>query len=149
MTLLLSRLGLAGLVCFTLSTLIGCGGSDRPPLGKVSGAVTIDGAPLTGVIVAFMPAEGRPATAVTDDRGLYRLEYTDGVPGAKVGPATVSFFPPTGGSPSHAIPAKYSNNSTEFKVEIKPGSNTFNFDLKSEGAPPKKSPTGKKPVSLD
>jgi hypothetical protein len=45
----------------------------------------------------------------------------------------VSFFPPTGGAPSHPIPARYTNtNSTEFKVEIQNGSNKFDFDLKSD-----------------
>ena len=138
------------LVVLFVSNLVGCGGSDRPPLGKVSGKVTIDGVPFTGVIIAFMPGSGRPATAVTDDKGMYNLEYVDGVAGCKVGPANVSFFPPTGGSPSHSIPAKYTNNSTEFPVEIKSGANKFDFDLKSDGAAPqKKSPTGKKPVVLD
>jgi hypothetical protein len=129
---------------------VGCGGSGHPPLGKVTGNVTINGTPLTGVIVAFMPAEGRPATALTDDKGFYRLEYTDGVAGCKVGPATVTFFPPTGGNPSHPIPAKYSSSgSSEFKVEIKSGSNKLDFDLKAEGEPPKKGPTGKKTPVFD
>ncbi len=129
--------------------ITGCGGADRPPLGSVSGTVTIDGTPLTGVIVAFMPAEGRPATATTDDKGRYRLEYIDGVSGCKVGPATVSFFPPTGGSPSHAIPAKYTNSSSEFKVDVVKGSNKFDFDLKADGATEKKSRKSKTPVPLD
>jgi hypothetical protein len=128
----------------------GCGGGDRPPLGTVTGAVTIDGQPLKGVIVAFMPAEGRPATALTDEQGRYKLEYVDGVQGCKVGPNTVSFFPPTGGSPSHSIPAKYTNNSSEFKVDVQKGRNTFDFELKSEAeAPQKKIPGGKPPVVLD
>jgi hypothetical protein len=128
----------------------GCGGGDRPPLGKVTGDVTIDGQPLKGVIVAFMPAEGRPATALTDDQGHYSLEYVDGVQGCKIGPNTVSFFPPTGGSSSHPIPAKYTNNSSEFKIDVQKGRNTFDFELKSDPqAPQKKIPAGKTPVVLD
>src|SRR6476661_6873269 len=124
--------------------LAGCGSGDTPPLGGVTGTVTIDGAPLSGVIVAFMPSQGRPATAQTDDKGFYRLEYVGGVEGCKVGPATVSFFPPTGGAPSHPIPAKYTNNSSEFKVDIQTGTNKFDFDLKSDSNPSPKGKTSKK-----
>lgn len=110
--------------------LAGCGSGDRPPLGSVTGAITVNGEPFAGVIVSFSPDSGRPATAVTDDSGRYRLQYVEGVYGCKVGPNTVGFFPPTGGTMSHSIPARY-QGSSDLKVEVKDGSNTFDFDLKS------------------
>lgn len=110
--------------------LPGCG-ADRPPLGTVEGTVTIDGEPLTGVIVAFMPEKGRPATALTDQMGHYRMQYTEGVAGTKVGPNFVVFSAPTTGTTSHPIPAKYLSMS-DLKVEVTSGRNTFDFDLEAE-----------------
>jgi hypothetical protein len=110
--------------------LTGCGRGDRPPLGYVTGRVTIDGEPLVGVIVTFLPESGRPAVATTDADGRYELEYLGGVKGAKIGPTTVAFMPPTGGSTSHPIPDKYQNKS-EFQVEVQRGKNVFDFDLES------------------
>lgn len=115
--------------------LPGCGGgSDRPPLGRVTGRVTIDGQPFSGVIIAFLPESGRPATAVTDKDGKYDLDYLD-EKGCKVGPNTIGFMVPTGGSPSHAIPKKYENKS-DLVRDVKDGPNTFDFDLESDGEKP-------------
>ena len=114
--------------------LSGCGTQgDQPDLGHVTGKVTIGGTPLGGVIISFMPDSGRAATATTDEGGEYELVYLDGVKGCKIGPNTVGFFVPTGGSPSHAIPKKYQGKS-ELKAEVKPGPNTFDFDLEADAA---------------
>lgn len=51
-----------------LSLIAGCGRGDLPPLGTVSGTVTLDGEPLPGVIISFKPDEGRVAAATTEDR---------------------------------------------------------------------------------
>lgn len=111
--------------------LAGCGSGDRPPLGSVSGTVTVNGEPFSGVIVSFMPDKGRPATGMTDDNGRYTLEYVQGVKGCKTGPNKVVFFAPTGGTMSHSIPRKYQSES-ELAADVKSGSNTFDFDLKPE-----------------
>ena len=107
---------------------------DQPPVGQVTGKVSIDGNPLSGVIISFMPDLGRAATAVTDEDGEYDLIYLDGVKGCKIGPNSVIFAVPTGGSPSHAIPKKYQSKS-DLKADVKSGSNTFDFELKSDSAP--------------
>lgn len=112
--------------------LAGCGQGDRPPLGQVKGRVTIGGEPLGGAIIMFFPDSGRPAVATTDKDGNYELMYSEDAKGCKVGPATIGFATPTGGSPSHAIPAKYLNRS-ELQREVKSGSQTFDFDLEPEG----------------
>ncbi|MBI1345733.1 hypothetical protein GC163_05535 [bacterium] len=123
----------------------GCGGQgDRPPLGYVSGKVTVDGEPFKGVIITFMPDEGRSASAETNDKGEYELSYLHGVKGCKIGPNSVVFFAPTGGSPSHAIPKAYQERS-DLKADVKKGSNEFNFDLKAD-APGKPAPKLKGPV---
>lgn len=112
---------------------LGCGGgADRPPLGYVTGTVTLNGEPLVGVIVLFKPDNGRAATAITDGKGFYNLEYVYGVKGTKVGPSTVSFEWPLGFAGAKPLPEKYTTKS-ELKEEVKSGRNTYNFDLKSDG----------------
>lgn len=81
-------------ICAALMTLIvtvcGCGRSDLPELGPVSGVVKLDGAPLANAIVSFTPqGEGRPSSAETDASGAYSLMYLPEVPGAIVGTHTV------------------------------------------------------------
>ena len=79
-----------------LATLIGCGPSG-PPLGRVSGTVTMDGQPASGVTVNFQPAEGgRGSSATTDATGKYDLVFSPSSMGALVGEHTVSI---TGGEP--------------------------------------------------
>ncbi len=39
----------------------GCSSGDRPPLGLVSGSVTIDGKPLVGAIITFQATKCRAA----------------------------------------------------------------------------------------
>lgn len=104
---------------------------DRPPLGQVSGTVTLDGEPLAGVIVMFKPDSGRPATGETDGAGKYVLVYRYGVNGAKIGPNTISFSWPTGESGSQSIPDKYGAKTT-LKEDVKAGRNTFDFALTSK-----------------
>ncbi|HUQ69793.1 MAG TPA: carboxypeptidase-like regulatory domain-containing protein [Planctomycetaceae bacterium] len=116
-------------------SLAGCGGADAPPLGRVSGKITMAGEPLSGLIVLFKPQEGRAATATTDAQGRYDLEYTHGVRGAKVGPTTVMFEWPLGAKDTKALAAKYTTQS-ELKVDVKAGANTFDFNL--DGDPSKK-----------
>ena len=76
----------------TVSLLLivaGCG-SDRPPLGKVSGVVTLDDAPLAGACVVFEPVEpGRASMGWANDKGEYRLIYIRDEEGAKVGPHNI------------------------------------------------------------
>lgn len=103
----------------------------------------MDGEPLVNVIVSFMPEKGRAASGTTDKDGRYQLQYTYQVYGCKVGPNNVGFYAPTSGAPSHPIPSKYEQS--EFHVEVKPGKNTFDFDLKSD-AESKKAADAKEPA---
>ena len=114
---------------FVILFLIGCSQSSRPPLGRVSGTITLDSQPLEGVIINFRPDKGRTATSQTDSEGHYELEYEYQVKGALVGPSTVSFVWPTGAEDKSEIPAKYAAES-EIKYEVKAGNNTFDFDIK-------------------
>ena len=145
------------LVCVVvaLSALLlsqpGCSGSgDQPELGQVSGTVTLDGKPLSGVAVVFQPESGRPARATTNAEGKYELKYIRETLGTKVGHNRVEIAPneegeddgePEGdadgpqarrpvnsGKPS--IPARY-NTQSQLEADVKPGKNTFDFKLES------------------
>lgn len=103
----------------------------------MTGTVTMDGKPLSGVIVVFKPDVGRAGSGTTDANGKYELIYRYGVKGTKVGMNTISFEWPTGytgGGP--AIPARYGTH-TELREEVSPGMNPIDFELDSDpGAAP-------------
>lgn len=118
---------------------LGCGArsGDQPELGLVTGRVTLDGQPVEGVVVAFVPKPGRASTGLTDKNGNYALTYLGRVMGAKVGAHRVVITTPGQDDPDLAveerIPKQYNSEST-LSEEVKPGRNTFDFDLKSSPA---------------
>lgn len=115
--------------------LAGCGGADRPPMGYVSGTITMDGEPLHGVIVVMKPDNGRMAMATTDKKGYYDIEYTQGEKGTKIGPTTVSFeWPLSPVGPTKPIPAKYTASKSEVKLDVVKGRQTFDVDLETDAA---------------
>lgn len=138
-------LALAGFLAINL----GCsgGGTDEPELGLVTGTVKFDGTPLTGATVSFIPNDGRPASGQTDESGTYQLTYIRDTPGCKVGLCSVEIAfgeesaedealdgddlvqNPT--KPIVRIPPRYNTNS-ELEADVKPGVNTFDFDLASK-----------------
>jgi hypothetical protein len=134
-----------GACCLVLGaiSLPGCGGRDHPEVGRVSGVVTLDGQPLPEATVMFQPTEGRASIATTDSAGKYSLTYLDGVPGARLGTHKVIIrteVPGEDGQPPivrEKLPKRY-HDQTELTAEVKPGSNTFDFALTSQGASAKK-----------
>lgn len=139
------------LVVAGLSPATGCRPSDQPELGQVTGVVTLNGKPLTGVGVVFQPENGRPAHGKTDAEGKYELTYIRQTKGTKVGPNRVEIAPTEDGAESEeeepgdgvaqnaskpsksgkpVVPARY-NVKSELKVDVKPGRNTFDFKLDS------------------
>lgn len=66
-----------------LFTASGCGSTSAEPefvskLVPVTGKVTLDGEPLSGVMINYLPAEGQPggeiAFGLTDETGTYTLQ---------------------------------------------------------------------------
>ena len=132
------------LLSLSLLFLSACGGgSDTPPLGAVSGVVTLDDKPLADAEVTFQPEKGRPSLGKTDSQGNYTLAYTVNENGALIGPhqviittAVEAFSDETGeGQDREArpeiLPPKY-NAQTTLTAEVKPGANTIDFPLKSK-----------------
>ncbi len=128
------------LLCLALAVpiLTGCSAKEH---GHVTGVVKINGEPVEGATVFFAPKGGRSAFGRTGADGSYELEYTPGVMGAKVGVNAVwlstyeessleddgSVIDP--GSPER-FPPQYNENPSE-SVEVVPGENTFDFDVKA------------------
>lgn len=146
-----SRRFFVATLSFVLATSVGCSGSsDQPELGLVSGTVTLNGSPLSGVAVTFRPDDGRPAVGKTDSEGNYQLTYIRDTLGCKIGHNRVEI----GNSEesgevneqegeqegdnvrqdpkkrANEIPARY-NVRSELEADVKVGENKFNFDLKS------------------
>jgi len=118
------------------ATFVGCSDSG-PELGTVAGTVLLDGQPVADAEVVFEPEEGSPSYGMTDAQGRYRLMYTPETAGAVVGQHTVRITTGrTAGGPGEEvqiperIPASY-NSQSEVQREVKPGSNTIDFDIQS------------------
>jgi DNA-directed RNA polymerase subunit M/transcription elongation factor TFIIS len=132
----IKRIGLGAigvpLVCFGLyymmSSMMGSG-TKYPPLGRVTGKVTLDGVPVPSAMVSFQPmAEGPKAdtkiagsAGVTDKEGHYELFYVEGVRGAVVGKHSVQIRALSDVG-VEMIPGKYNSNTTLIS-EVKPGTN--------------------------
>ena len=75
----------------SLVATVGCGpGSDIPPLGKVSGKLTLDGKPAANMSVEFHPdnsagTKGPMSFGITDGEGKFSLYTGSGAEGAVVG----------------------------------------------------------------
>ncbi len=67
--------------------LVGCSGSDGAvSVYEVSGTVSIGGGPVPRATVIFSPLDKQPvATAITDNKGVYRLTTYDSFDGAAAG----------------------------------------------------------------
>lgn len=121
-----------------MASLIGCGETVKsPPLGKVTGIVTMDGQPLANAVVSFQPEKGRPSGATTAADGKYDLIYVESTHGALVGEHLVRITTYVEeGSPQEqtfkeTIPKKY-NTKSELKETVKAGNNKIDFKLESK-----------------
>ena len=117
-----------------LTAVCGCGRSQNlPDLGLVKGTVTLDGAPVQGLLVMFEPQDAALSTGETNAGGEYELWYTNDVKGAAVGKHIVRIEKiqdpeHEGGETPVTIPDRYNTDST-LTAEVKAGENTINFDL--------------------
>ena len=128
-----------------LSLLLLFSGCSGPNAASVSGSVTLDGQPLTTGMVSFYPAgDGTPATGSIDSSGNYSLSTGTDIglaPGKYIAIVVATKDPPqlydkTGAEipPIPITPAKYGNtNTSDLRVEVKPGKNTVPLTLVSPG----------------
>ncbi len=119
-----------GLVAVVLLVSPGCGPANVPPLGLVTGTVTLNGSPLPDAEVCFNPSGGRMSSGTTDANGFYKLVYieTTQVYGALPGShrVVIGFLPEVKGP---TIPSCYSGAKSILSAEVKPASQVINWTL--------------------
>lgn len=117
---------------FLLATIAGCSRSNRPPLGAVTGTVTLDGHPLAAAAVHFTPSgPGRTSLGSTDLAGAYRLRYLRDIEGANLGRHTVRIMTATEENAGREIlPPRY-HAATVLEALVQPGTNRIDFSLQS------------------
>jgi hypothetical protein len=141
---------LLSLAC--LLTLPGCRGSDRSPLGKVTGTVNYKGQPIASGTIIFEVPGARPANGKIVGGKIQEVTTHDPNDGVPVGQAKIAVFateapaspaaaPSDPGQPiavdenymggsKSLIPAKYNDPATSgLTWEIKKGDNTVTLDL--------------------
>ena len=113
--------------------LAGCGQGDRPPLGMVSGVISIDGTPAPNVQILFSQARVRSSSGVTNEAGEYEMKYSKDVMGAVVGvhEVRIEYVRREEGKQRKQLPARY-NRQSDLTREVERGSNTFDFDLETD-----------------
>lgn len=132
-----------------IAVVIGCGPTSHK-VAEVSGTVKMDGKPLTGASITFVPIAskgnenpGPTAQGKTNAEGRYKLDVDPSTPGAVVGKCrvyiTTLISEPTaddrdaGGvvKIKDKVPEKY-NMKTELTFDVPPGgTKSADFDLKS------------------
>ena len=117
-------LGLMAGVCLAAA---GCGGRG---FAEVTGTVLVDGKPLQGAFVTFVP-EGPDVVrgvGVTNAEGRYRVIRPGSKVGAMMGKNRVSV---SGGDTGRSLPPQYSTKST-LTYEVTRGSNVYDIDIKTK-----------------
>ncbi len=126
-----------GIVLFSLAT--GCSKQNGPEVGYVTGVVRLDGKPLEGAAVEFIPLDHpnlRPSASQTDSSGRYELFYSAARKGAALGrhDVTIRKVDPTEnpGPKGRTLqtPAKYGKPG-ELKATVEKGTQSINFELSS------------------
>lgn len=121
-----------------LVVVVSCGPAGYR-IAEVTGRVTMDGKPVEGLLIRFVPEDikadapvtTRPPVAYgqTDADGRYRAFRTgDKLFGAATGRHRVWITPAEGGGGQ--VPAKYRGENT-LSYDVQPGANTFDIDLTS------------------
>lgn len=133
--------------------LVGCGSASTLGTQPVEGTVTLDGDPVEGATVDFIPAQagsGAAATGMTDASGRYSLtvldppgesivefgsgtlpgEYHVTVRKATVAPTPESASRQSLGKKTYIVPQKYENPKTSgLKATVADGKNDVNLEL--------------------
>jgi hypothetical protein len=118
-------LGMVAMSAMSLLAGAGCGGLG---FAEVRGTVLVDGKPLQGAFVTFVPEGPDVVRGVgsTNAEGRYRVIRPGSKVGAMIGKNRVSV---TGGDAGQTLPPQYNTEST-LTYEVKRGANVFDIDIK-------------------
>jgi len=127
-----------------LVAVMGCGANqDGFTYQPVTGKVTMDGQPLVGATVAFIPQSnslesGRPSTGMTDESGVFTLKSMGGQKGAVIGDHVVSISTKLVDNDTkellaeETVPVKYNDRSELTFTVPSTGTDAADFDLVSK-----------------
>jgi hypothetical protein len=120
-----------------LLLLAGCG---RDRMSEVSGTVKVDGKAAETGAISFIPADGKaPTTGAEISGGIYRAKVPIGMAKVQIRVSTVKGKKKLYDTPEspyqnileEVLPAKF-NDETELTLDVKPGKNPKDWDLKSK-----------------
>ncbi len=126
-----------GAAYFVPVVLAGCDSG----AARIAGKITVDGQPVDGVGLVFHPdfKGGTIATGRTDAAGYYKAMLSHSKQGVLVGKHHITFQYDDDEDNENVtdaeiiIPSQYaSSDTTPCTIEIRPGSNEFNYDIKSD-----------------
>lgn len=118
----------------TFLTILGCSRSHQPPLGLVSGTVTLDGVPLPNAIVRFTPTgPGRTSEGITDADGHYELRYLRAIRGANIDQHTVRITTASEENGGRELLPPHYHARSELEARVASGSNDLDFALRLRG----------------
>lgn len=134
-----SLLWSALLVC-----LCGCGGTGIPT-ASVTGTISLNGQPVQGVEVTFVPkAKIRPSVGVTDAQGRYKAQFVARQSGVALGPCVAQFSIYRGGNYMHNyLPATFNvdaEKNPDLNLEVPEDGLVFDYDIKFNGTIPPYTP---------
>ncbi|WP_339733296.1 hypothetical protein [uncultured Gimesia sp.] len=133
------------ILCGILLLTVGCGGvSDAPDRRVVKGSVTLNGEPLEGAVIRFLPQPAGPVAAGKIINGMYEISNKGGVPlgkhrveikGTPILPADTEGKSlgeiDAATKPAIPVPEKF-NSKSELEATVESGSEPFfvDFELK-------------------
>jgi hypothetical protein len=134
------RLSLAVAVGLTLIGGVMVWRSLGLPIADVSGTVTVNGKPVEGVLVTFIPkAKFRPSVGFTDAQGHYQAQFVTQKSGVAIGPCVVQFSIFRGASTHNYLPKEFNDQAAtnpEFNLDIPAKGLIFNYDISFAGEIP-------------
>jgi hypothetical protein len=122
------------LVLLSLITAIGC--DFGPKTIEVNGTVTLDGSPLGGVQVEYIPDDTTLTSGVgraDPTTGEYKIIYPgEGIVGVPEGTYTVSITPDEDEDAEPVqVPSKYQGGNSELKMTVPSADGTYDLTLTS------------------
>ncbi len=127
------------IVSVLIAGITGCGGSGIPT-ASVSGTITINGKPVQGVEVMFVPdAKIRPSVGITDANGRYKAEFLTTQSGVALGSCVVQLSIYRGDSMKNYLPKKFNEDAAsnpDYHLDVTKGGIHFDYDIKYDGEIP-------------
>lgn len=128
------------LLLIACALFAGCSKSPVIPTGEVHGTITLNGKPVQGVSLTFVPESPvRPSLAITDAQGKYAARFVSNQSGVALGPCVVELAIYRGDSPRNYLPTKFNSKAADnpdFQLNVTESGLVFDYDIVYEGTIP-------------